>query len=543
MKNNLMLLFAAAMLLSACGGNNKPDIQLMDYIPADAVMVTHLNAAQLYNKANSESIKKMPFYQNLIKRAKPDDVPKIEALVQNPEETGIALRSIYVYQQVKKIQGTSGKMEMLLLLPLKDKAKWEQFAQNLCKHFAMPFEIKNKDEINYLRFDTDHFLAWNEQMICLQMMQKQEGEPDWAGLFGKKEKSIANTKEFSNLDPAKRDVLVWVNPDALIDATFNQGRSGREYQGFLFLIGLSPDMLKGSHFAAWYDFENGAIKSGVHYRFNEALRQRFGGFFKDALETDFAPYLPKQNLAAVQTVAVNPEKVADYVRQNRMEMPADIWLSQYGFNVDVLAEGLGGDIITATYVPSEEALANGGGLDFAMGFSLKKADFGERFLNFVASFMQAQVTKMGNGQFALTQKYLEVPIFATLSDKMLLLSTRKDILDQAAKGGFAQAERADNSYMSVIQSGWFGMHIDHQAAIGGSIGALGFGLAMTKVTDPAVADILSDYDEALSTTLSCKKEDATISIQLKTKDRNSLQRLLEMSSDMYDSLLEINELQ
>lgn len=557
MNRSFSVLFILAMLTMAACSRKKAEPNLLEKIPHDAVGILMVNIGQLHQKANVPELLKNENFRKWMEGMKAEESDLTKKLIENPEEIGIYLSKLYAFSRINP-DLPNGQMFHLMMVGLKDKATWEKVLAGVYERWQMPFSPRASETggYQYVQWTGDTYWAWNDELLCMagSFSKTNNSLPELTKFFeqsakkkDEKQRTIAEHEEFRKLHDAGRDLLVWWNPDAQIDQFFRDKRASREFQGYLFLIGLSSEMLKGSHFALWYDFKNGMMESGIHYRTSPALKETLGGLFKSKQEIDFAPYFPKIGLAAVQTLALNPVEWKNILSKNRMDLPANMWLGGLGLNVNVLAEGLGGDFIWAAYLPSDEELTKITGdeeeipgLDGVVGISVKNKEMADKVLSVIGGVTGARIVKNANS--AELQFADAMPFHAVMTDKMLLISSRLSIARQMLSGGYDAGLRLEESYMKPLRESVGGMYLDHRANTDG-LGAAGLGLAMSGLVNPIIADILAEYNELKTSLIVFKEEDASAKIELNTNQYNALQRLLELSYNGYGDWSDLQEIQ
>lgn len=554
------ILFITTLSMSSCGFSAGP----INSIPSDALMVGTMDVKQLMEKADFEAIKQMDFYKDMLAKAE-REAPEIVAFLQDPKEAGISLDGNFATFLKLNPDNIDGEPLYAVMLPIADVAKLEESIKKAQeKKTAVP-ETESKGGYQLIAIDGTN-IAWSSKLLAMTNMQGEELDK----LFSPdKDKSIQNNKNFKKHLAEKKDAMFWITSDPIAKAIKNSKYS-RDLSGVLLLMQLSNQALENNSISAYYNFEKGSMEGGAHFDFNEKLREEFGIVLKDKVETDFTKYMPAEGLMSMGALGIDLEGVEKMLAKRMLNMPIDMALGEVGLSLKKLAGGLDGELAFASYADTSSIM--GQSIVFALGIKDKK--FVDKLLGLVED-TGAKIEKNGN-RLTITppamtnpidpslREELEEEVFdgmegledlanlgmtkieAVITDDALVFSTKAGVLDKVAAGGYAGAEAANNEYIQEALSGWAGVYYNYEGFLNnmadvtmlGTPGLVPMGMnPMSSI----MLKIMAKYNEFTHAVTVFKGHDTYGKVYMKTTDKNSLKRMMEIANDAYKNRAEIEK--
>ncbi|MCP4443225.1 MAG: DUF4836 family protein [Aureispira sp.] len=554
------LLFATTFTMVSCGGGGAADV--VKSIPEDAVMVGTMDVKQLMEKADFEAVKQMDFYKDMLAEAE-REAPEVVPFLKNPKESGISLDGNFgMFLKMNPTAGLDAEPFVTFMMPIADVAKVEDLMTKAReKNPNMP-KAESKGDYQVIKVDNEMALAWSSNLMCMTNIQ---GDEEMAKLFNpEKGKSIRNNKSFKKHLKEKKDAMLWVTSDPLADA-LEKSQYSRDVTGALMFMQLSNAVLKDNSFSGYYNFEKGSIEAGAHFDLNEKLREEFGIVFKEKIDIDFTKYMPAEGLMSMGAFGLNLEGIENVLAKRMLNMPIDMALSEVGLSLKSLTGGLDGEMAFASYA---DTTAMGQSVVFALG--LKDKSLVDKLLT-LAETSGAKVERNGKrltvsppamidpmdpslgglggmddlggmGDFGMDK------IEAVITDDAIVFSNKAGVLDKIAAGGYSGAEAANNEYIKEAMSGWMGVYYDYEGMLKnmaemasnpyGSPGLLS--MSMSPMGG-LMMEMMSKYNEFTQAVTVFKGHDTYGKVYMKTTDKNSLKRMLEIANELYKNKDELEK--
>ncbi|MDR1090153.1 MAG: DUF4836 family protein [Prevotella sp.] len=360
MKQTKLILFAA-ILVSALFWSCKDTTQLTNAIPADAIVVIHVDTKSLLTKADYK-----PFDNKLIKEAFEKEknrgsernkamTEKMEEFLKDPNSSGIDLiHDCYMYV---------GSTSMGVIWGMKDVGK---FKEVLTKTFDVPEEmIKEEDGISTVDLSSMAKIGWAKDKVLIITASTSamygfgnNDGPDLMELLKKQLKqtekeSINANKAFAEFVKDKKDISVfysysnipglWGNMASRMIGAFNNQ--------FTDVFGKLSDQIKGVNAAGFVSFEKGEIvtESKFYYDSPEAEKRiaDLSGKLTQELKGDQIKYLAEKPLF-LAAMGINGGGIYDYLTDlGLMQLVEDIAgsnLNEMGIDLKSLISNVDGDI-------------------------------------------------------------------------------------------------------------------------------------------------------------------------------------------------------
>ncbi|GAB6009712.1 DUF4836 family protein [Dysgonomonas reticulitermitis] len=358
------LILIAAILVSALFWSCKDSTELTNAIPADAIVVVHVDTKSLLTKADYK-----PLDNKLIKEALEKEknngsernkamTEKMEEFLKNPNSSGIDLiHDCYMYV---------GNTSMGIVWGMKDAAK---FKEVLTKTFEIPAEmIKEEDGISTIDLSGMAKVGWTKDKILIITAQAsamyfgQRNQPDMMELLKKQLKqtdkeSLNSNKAFTEFVKDKKDISffysysnvsgLWSNMTSqMMGAYYDQSATGLNS-----VFSKLSDQIKGINAAGFVSFEKGEIvaENKFYYDTPEAEKRftELSGKLTQELKGDQMKYFAEKPLFLV-AMGINGGGIYNYLTDLGLmqffENIAGSNLNELGVDLKSLISNVEGDI-------------------------------------------------------------------------------------------------------------------------------------------------------------------------------------------------------
>ena len=347
---SLLLSLAAILLLVSC---SKKSNTLGRYVPANAAIVLHLNAATLTAKLPWEEVKQNELFKKMI--ADSSLSPFVKAALDNPENTGIDIKTDLIFFMVKDSTGAYVAFEG----GVKDAAKFKAYNSSVMKNA----KASQKNGVEYIA-DDKTTVSWNQTKFILvadapeasqlnnmgRMMNKDSmmlppavsvSTRDEAAIAEQlytlaENSSLAKNEKFSELVSAKGDVHFWMNAES-----FNPGTAG---MGAMSMVNMNK-IFEGSVTSGTVNFESGKIDVDVKSFAGKELTDIWKKYSGSKISNDMVKRLPAKDVAFFLAMNFKPEGIKEFVKLIGMEGLINMGAAFLGFNLDDFVKANKGDII------------------------------------------------------------------------------------------------------------------------------------------------------------------------------------------------------
>ena len=332
----LPLLFGAFLLIaafSACKKDLIPTDEALGLIPKQSTTVMRVDIPALMEKSDFESLRKSPMYLESVAKAGEDN-PTLAKLMENPELSGVDLqKSIYIFVEVE----TENPREAFtgILMTLADADRFEELVRSEA-------EVTSKGAFNYAMGDGAAVVSWTKEYALFGISNANINlvEKAKAVLDTRKNESVASNKELQKAFAEAHDLSLWINTTPLSESP--------DIQMGLSLAEMDPDALKDNYISAYLDFLDGSIVGVANLDLTAKLTKDLNKIFNDQISTDFAKYLPNDQVALLMTHAINIRGI-DEVLSARSQSKGflEFAVKEYGLTTKDIRETFGGDIALA----------------------------------------------------------------------------------------------------------------------------------------------------------------------------------------------------
>lgn len=349
---SLFLSLTAILMMVSC---SKKSNTLGRYVPANAAIVLHLNAATLTDKLPWEEVKQNELFKKMI--ADSSLSPFAKAALDNPENTGIDIKKDLIFFMVKDSTGAYVAFEG----GIKDAAKFKAYNNSVFKNG----KASQKNGVDYLA-DDKTTVSWNQTKFIVvadapeasqlnnmdRMMNKDSmmlpppvsvSTRDEAAtaeqLYALAENnSLAKNEKFSELVASKGDVHFWMNAES-----FNPGTAG---MGAMSMVNMNK-IFEGSVTSGTVNFESGKIEVDVKSYAGKELTDIWKKYSGSKISSDMVKRVPAKDVAFFLAMNFKPEGIKEFVKLMGLEGLINMGAAFLGFNLDDFIKANKGDILLA----------------------------------------------------------------------------------------------------------------------------------------------------------------------------------------------------
>ncbi|MEO1519006.1 MAG: DUF4836 family protein [Bacteroidota bacterium] len=346
-----LFLVLAILSLTACQNNAPISDNTLHYIPADAAGIMALRSGQWMDKAGFEQLQESELYKDFLERIASQSSHLSKVLAQ-PEQAGIDLdRTTYIAVGEllpPQTDDAFAKGNMQLLLPLKDSETFGKLVREM-----NVLTIDQKETYQIAHFEGAR-LMWNQEVAILtppvdatdHLLAALEGR-------SKVENSVASQSDLGKCLSREADFSFWTSLDYLI--------GNKEIENLLAMADLPPSALENNHLHHLIQFEPGEIVSETFYQINPQLKRELDLFFRDELTTDFAPYIPTEDLFGFMTVALDMRGMLQVLLERpQLSAPLNKLSGELQIAPKDLLRAFSGEMALAVYLDDNKQQPEGG---------------------------------------------------------------------------------------------------------------------------------------------------------------------------------------
>lgn len=505
----LLLSLSALFVFSAC--NQWPpqnDDLALQFIPEEASSVSVFRIPRLMEKADFESLKKLPIYQKMLEDAEAEN-PTLAKIAEDPAKSGVDYsQNFYAFSKMGAKH--PGQTLSAVVMPLADASAFTRMMEAMRKTNIQQkegYQIANRH---------GSYILWNQSvaMITMPYYGKTKPEVQLAAILNGKATSIAKNRDLQKAMSQDHDIATWFSSNAI--ANFEDA------QMMLTGMGFNPDALKDNFIHGYVDFEPGKVIAHSDLLFRKALTKDLDLLFKSSVETDFSPYVPAENLGMVFSAAFDFKGLNQILAERPQSKGfVNYALKEYGLTTDDVAKALGGDLLVAVYV-DEEKSSKASGLFIT---DIDKRSTFNKFLQLATDYQA--IEKIEDDYYALRSEGKQFnrwinPHTLALSDHqphmllahdMLFISADTDLLQTIKQGGFKKAARLDQEFHQQIQSNIFSALVNF------------------KLLDDFSPEKNLPFEEL---NIKAERRSSDVYLELEDKSSNSLKTLLLMMNEAYE---------
>lgn len=303
-------------------------------VPKDASTVVHLNGASITSKANWNDLIQADWFRRE-KQMSTDSFDK--QLMEHPEQSGIELKSDFIYFTQKKDFTTYSVFE--------GKLKSASDFEKMLREKNPGKKVEDGGSFSYMLVDNSNFVSWTSSKFIYIGGQQLMGQAptvsvDSLKAYAKsiydleKENSIESNENYAALMKEEGDVHFWsVSADALSDIQF----------GPVPLIAASA-MMQGSVTDGTINFENGKVVIKSRQFLNQTLSNLISKYNAKPLSVDLLNHVA-QGASVVIAMNYHPQLIKDFLKVSGTQSTTNKFLEDYNLSFDALLQSTKGEIL------------------------------------------------------------------------------------------------------------------------------------------------------------------------------------------------------
>lgn len=474
------LLLTLVLFLASC--SKKSNVP----VPADAMMVVHIDGSSLQSKLSWEEFKQGELYKIAMEEIKDDFHKKILA---NPDSSGIDIGSdAFLFIRTRGRGAYTG-----FTCKIKDEKAFTAFVS----HMAEGKEIMKDGDLSVIK-TRDAVLSWKDNRFV--MIGDSPGFNNNDNGIGFKRKmdnfnsrsfpedslvkfaaevytikgssSIGDDSRFTSLLKEPGDAHIW----------FNSGKQFADALGPMIALTKAGLLLEGNITAATMNFEKGKVVFDAKSYINKEMAALYKKHSGQNLDEDMLKKIPSGNINAVLAVKYVPQGLKDLLILLGLDGAANSFLSKINYSVDEFVKANKGDLLFAVtdFSIGEKEIKNTiDGEDYSFSRKAPSAKFlFATSVNDKVAFQKLVTTlqeKLGEESPAVMAMAAKVPY--RLTDNWFLAG------DSAMINTFG-ATSTNHAFISKISGHPMGGYVDIQKFIGGIRASLDS--ASVPVADSAI---------------------------------------------------------
>ncbi len=491
------LLMAILTVFAACSqpGATSSDHALKS-IPADVTGVTEFDLPALMKKADFEAVRKMEFYQEMVKEAREEN-QTFGDVVADPAKSGIDLeKNAYLTTYVNP--ENPEELFTGFVVTLSDAAAFEKLVQ------ANGEAKITKADGYQVASGGSTAVAWSDQTAIIGGLNTPYAKvEDFVGkFFGVEEaNSVAGNADLQKCLSGNHDINSWLTSNALA--------KNQDAQMALTMGGFSAEALNDNFIHSYVDFNDGEINSHSDLMLQDALTKDLNLIFKDKVGKDLTNNLPGDNQGMVMTAAFDFEGIQQMLTQRPQAVGmTNFALQQYGLTLADIANTFGGDIaLSMNEVDGEPVLT------FVTNIiSNEKLD---KFLQLGVDFNM--IEKIDDTHYRILNAPPLNPTKVSNSEDPILL-IKDDIISISGNGAFTEK----------IASGGFGKNAKAREMAGN---IFGFYLDYSAINE--LMENNDKVEKIKEMTLTTKRKDSDFNMKFSDGSTNSLKQVFEAINAAY----------
>ncbi len=447
----LILPLALLVVFSSC---KKETVDVMsdpavNHIPADVSQVSVIRIPQIFKKADFEDLQTRDFYKEMIREASGQDA-NMARILENPSESGIDL-TMNGYMLTDVNPDNTDDMVNGMIVNLSDVDKFKDLLDRTGGNLG-----QNQGNGYTYSINGGNFVAYNDEIAFF-------GTGTKAGIPGRLEKvfnpaepgAITANSNFNKIAGKDDDFTFMLSGDALAKSS--------EYGSYAMLAGFSQEDLIGNYINGGVDFEDRTMTLDLDFLLKDKVSKDLNMPFKSSLKTDFSAYVPKDNVGAVFTFALDTKGLYMLLKEKNVLGFAEQAgpLKEMGLTIKDIVDAIDGDMMIATQTAGSDGKPAG-------IFALKiDEDKFPKVFNVFESMMG--LSKESDNVYTIGDKSMAQDFHESfggkgsandakviINDGILFISADADLIKAAKEGGLPRGARMASSDYKEISSGFLG---------------------------------------------------------------------------------------
>lgn len=448
-KGFLSLFAVLTLFISAC--NNAPEHA--KYIPKDALIVAEINTKELSKKIAWSMLSSQNLWAKIIGANNKIDSTRQSEFIKNMQKAGVdELNTFYTY--LKKPQDNIQKACFVVLIPLKNANKWEDFIKQTFNTTHIIERNKRKEA----KLSDNIYAGWINNLLILVSVQDLANENleiaydhqtdnnylaknlDEAFKVNA-DNSMLSDKRFKKFYLTKCDLGFWVNIDDMMNSYGVQNLD--KVTGTS--VSLSNAMWRNSAFSVTTNFEKGKIATNILMYSSDALKDINKQYPPDNVDKDLLNKISQKNLDFISAYKMSPMATLQTIDKLGLLGMANSYLKEADLSVEEVLSAFSGDWVLAinnfnltqetVYFDSsdkESAQINyRNNYDALFVFKLTNVETFKKIINWTVSY--GIFTQTSQQSYTLNTRGLvsnDVPMLI-LKDNYAAFSNKKEVAENA----------------------------------------------------------------------------------------------------------------
>ena len=478
----LLVFFIAA--LSSCKSKSG------HFIPADAIVVMHVNPSSFSSKISWDEIKNSPWFQDMYKQANDSLAQKI---LNDPQAAGMDVKSDFFAFLEKHGTGGYGVFEG----NIKDASAFE--AMN--KKISSKDKIETDGDYKIITMSSSTLVAWDDKKFAYINDIPQVGMNNSFGnmydgesstkplgidslkllvktILANDGKSLQSDDRFSNLLKENGDMHLWFNASSAFT-----GLTG----GMMDMMKVSS-LIEGNAAGLVMSFDDGKISVKQKSYVNSELAKLMEKHDSKNINADVLSRVPVKDLLGIWAVNVNPQTIKDFLHAAGFDGLLNSFLRKQGLSTEDVFSAINGQFVVAVGdMQKKDSLVTMPGLDGKPGDSYTNhyTDLSVLFAAGVGN--QTSFQKLLD---VVPKNHNDLPATYKLTSQWFAGSNKPAVVDAFLSGATIRQPWADK-----ITGHPFGMYIDLQKILNANASGNGAADSLLKESANFWQDIVATGGE------------------------------------------------
>jgi len=524
---------ALILFVSACGngpestGSPKGKVSISSSIPASSSAVFMINTSQLLSKADYESLKQTSFFKDWLSEVEKDS-PEALPFLKDPAKTGVHLNGDMAFAANFPADFISKQEpDFAIIMPIADKAKLQAALDKATNEKEEKPTTEEREGYSITKLDNDQFWVMNDNIFAFV---NKDDDAKIKAILNPEGEGIKSNAGFKTQFDKGNDMFFWMSADEIVENML-QSPQGKNIKSGLSMAQIDPKGLEGNSMFVNYNFEDGQVVSNSGFKFSEILQNELGDIFPEKISVDYSKHIPTENLVAAFTFGLNTDGIMAFMAKRGFDRLANMQVqARTGLSLEDLHNTISGDMASAVY-----ASEDGEDAEMIVIMGLKdKTKLEETMQNYtkMGVFEQKDNLWVMKGQQPMDPTEEPMEFRFKVVDNLLFVCNSAALLEKAEAG-------ASNNTMAEIQEGWMGMYIDYE-----KLAENQETIANNLPMDPMSMAMLGNMAESNELQVMKLVFDGGMmssTLSLKSKDINSLKKIIELTDKMHQKSKEMEK--
>lgn len=346
----LTIALSAMIIFPACKKGTKVGL----YVPKDAAIVVHFNAAEMNKKLPWAEVKGTEWFKEVIKDTATSAFAK--TMLENPENSGVDINNDLLMFVKKDSLGGYVAFEGAV----KDETKFKAFNAEVTKS-ATP-EVK--DGLTYYSgnklasyFNKERFVIlmdapdlkkldglgekniFDTATLAAPAVSNRDLKLTSSNVFNlTKDNSISTNSKFADVMSETGDVHFWISMEQLYSNSWGGAAMS--------MFNMSK-LYKESVYAGIVNFENGKIVANTRNYGNKEVTGLMKQYEGSACDKDMLKRMPSDNMIGAMALNIKPQVIIEFLKLAGLDGMANMGLGMAGLSLEDITKSFKGDIALA----------------------------------------------------------------------------------------------------------------------------------------------------------------------------------------------------